>query len=1056
MGLNPADLRGDAPDSTMVREAPLEGNDAGAQELGSSAWRGDGSLARGSGYPVKRFPHTDNQKTDSNGLHSDSNSMQSGWRSKSHLFKSKGEKGLTGEVLGRFGERRPLAEQLLFGAHVRFVPSKLEERFMSHRSIDELREQMRNPNRPPQLAIVSPNLEKEPSSLMLITITKGLQVLGYHLQVYAFEEGPLHSVWEEMGCHVSLLDLNSTKGFTVDWSNFEGVIVTSIEAKKAISSLMQEPFSLVPVIWIIQEDTLGKRLRLYTSNGWKHIISEWQHTFQRADVVVFPDYTLAMMYSQLDTGNFFVIPGSPHDAWVAERFSALHGKEELRMSLGLNKEDLVVLVVGSPFFYSGLWWEHTMAIQALQPIALKFIKHHHKSFKLVILSRNSTGGYAIALQAIASHLNFPDGVVQHYSMDDDVNAMLRIADIVLYGSVREEQAFPPILIRAMSFGLPVVAPNLTIIEKHIVDGEHGLIFPSGNIKLMTRTVSRAISNGKLSHLARKIASSGQVHAKDLLASESVLGYANLLEKVLQFPSESMLPKPISSIPEKVKNGWQWDLFIEPKSVKDDQVAGNIFAGMDQPTNSSIVFSIEDLLKSRPVSIDSSQYQTMTTKDEIPGPVDWEVQKSMEIVEETERREEDELEERMETLRGTWEDVYRNARKAERIKFEINERDEGELERTGQSLCIYELYYGSGTWPFLHTGALYRGLSLSVGGRRVAADDLEAAYRLLLLNDSYYKDVLCEIGGLFAIANRIDNIHKNPWIGFQSWRATGRKVSLSTEAENILAEAVQSESNEDTMYFWARMDRDTKNGIQGTGHEDNNDFWSFCDRVNSGKCRVVFENAFRKMYDLPSNRTVLPPMPHDGDSWSVLHSWALPTPSFLEFVMFSRMFVDALDAQLYEKHHENGTCILGTSRREEKHCYCRLLELLVNIWAYHSSRKMIYLDPQTGLMQEQHSLADRRGHMWEKYFNFTLLKTMDEDLAEEADDDHPNKRWIWPLTGEVYWQGIYEREREERYRLKMEKKRKSKEKLLERLRSGYKQKSLGRVQRPPSDINATDH
>ncbi|KAH9326017.1 hypothetical protein KI387_006195, partial [Taxus chinensis] len=79
--------------------------------------------------------------------------------------------------------------------------------------------------------------------------------------------------------------------------------------------------------------------------------------------------------------------------------------------------------------------------------------------------------------------------------------------------------------------------------------------------------------------------------------------------------------------------------------------------------------------------------------------------------------------------------------------------------------------------------------------------------------------------------------------------------------------------------------------------------------------VVFESAFRTMYDLPSNWTALPPMPQDGNSWSILHSWAMSTPSFLEFVMFSRMFVDALDGQLYEEHRENGTCILGISKIE---------------------------------------------------------------------------------------------------------------------------------------------
>jgi hypothetical protein len=33
----------------------------------------------------------------------------------------------------------------------------------------------------------------------------------------------------------------------------------------------------------------------------------------------------------------------------------------------------------------------------------------------------------------------------------------------------------------------------------------------------------------------------------------------------------------------------------------------------------------------------------------------------------------------------------------------------------------------------------------------------------------------EFGAMFAVANRIDAVHKLPWIGFQSWQAAGRKV-----------------------------------------------------------------------------------------------------------------------------------------------------------------------------------------------------------------------------------------------------------------------------------------
>ena len=58
------------------------------------------------------------------------------------------------------------------------------------------------------------------------------------------------------------------------------------------------------------------------------------------------------------------------------------------------------------------------------------------------------------------------------------------------------------------------------------------------------------------------------------------------------------------------------------------------------------------------------------------------------------------------------------------------------------------------------------------------DDVDAVTRLPLLNNTFYKDLLCEIGGMFAIANRVDSIHKIPWIGFQTWRAGGRKVLVS--------------------------------------------------------------------------------------------------------------------------------------------------------------------------------------------------------------------------------------------------------------------------------------
>ena len=55
--------------------------------------------------------------------------------------------------------------------------------------------------------------------------------------------------------------------------------------------------------------------------------------------------------------------------------------------------------------------------------------------------------------------------------------------------------------------------------------------------------------------------------------------------------------------------------------------------------------------------------------------------------------------------------------------------------------------------------------------------MDAVGGFSILNDTYYRDLLCEVGGMFSIANMVDNIHKRPWIGFQSWRAASWKVFL---------------------------------------------------------------------------------------------------------------------------------------------------------------------------------------------------------------------------------------------------------------------------------------
>ena len=70
--------------------------------------------------------------------------------------------------------------------------------------------------------------------------------------------------------------------------------------------------------------------------------------------------------------------------------------------------------------------------------------------------------------------------------------------------------------------------------------------------------------------------------------------------------------------------------------------------------------------------------------------------------------------------------------------------------------------------------------------RLKSDDVNAPQRLPLSKNRFYQDILCEIGGMFAIANKIDTIHRRPWIGFQPWQADGRKVNPANIVSSLVA------------------------------------------------------------------------------------------------------------------------------------------------------------------------------------------------------------------------------------------------------------------------------
>ncbi|KAL6520678.1 hypothetical protein OROMI_032238 [Orobanche minor] len=142
----------------------------------------------------------------------------------------------------------------------------------------------------------------------------------------------------------------------------------------------------------------------------------------------------------------------------------------------------------------------------------------YRLFHVVMLySMLDTGNYF----DVAAHLGLSQGSLKHYGLDSDVNGIIMMADIVLYGSSQDVQGFPPLLTRVMSFGIPIIVPDYPVIRKYVVDGVHGIIFSKNNPEALRYAFSRLISDGKLSRVVESVGSSGRMIAKNMFVAECI-------------------------------------------------------------------------------------------------------------------------------------------------------------------------------------------------------------------------------------------------------------------------------------------------------------------------------------------------------------------------------------------------------------------------------------------------------------------------------------------------------------------------------------------------------
>lgn len=136
-----------------------------------------------------------------------------------------------------------------------------------------------------------------------------------------------------------------------------------------------------------------------------------------------------------------------------------------------------------------------------------------------------------------------------------------------------------------------------------------------------------MGNGKLSPLARNVASIGKHTAKNIMVSDSIEGYSLLLENVLQFSSEVALPQAISVLPQNLKEEWQWHHF---QSISDQTYVDKIRKG----------YTFLDDLEKQWNNSQRESSSTVTTETFLYSI--WEEEKFIQLINTRKRREDEEV------------------------------------------------------------------------------------------------------------------------------------------------------------------------------------------------------------------------------------------------------------------------------------------------------------------------------------------------------------------------------------------------------------------------------
>lgn len=209
-------------------------------------------------------------------------------------------------------------------------------------------------------------------------------------------------------------------------------------------------------------------------------------------------------------------------------YRALPDRTELRQSLGIGNEVLVLVMVANFIPYKG----HEDLLQALSSIRLEL----PPSWVILLVGG---GGYEDVIRNRAAALSL-DQHVRHLGARSDIPQILATADIGILCS--HQEGFSNSVLEGMAAGLPMVVTDVGGNPEAVVDGENGLVVPPQAPGALAAALLSLARDGDR---RRQMGAAGQRRAEALFSNDKcVAKYAALYD--------GLLKKSAATVPELIE------------------------------------------------------------------------------------------------------------------------------------------------------------------------------------------------------------------------------------------------------------------------------------------------------------------------------------------------------------------------------------------------------------------------------------------------------------------------------------------------------------------------